>query len=136
MSGGGPALTLGSATLPAFLGCAISFSGVLAQQHEPPKAGTARFGNPTATARTLQGYLYGVLKRIGANELVLDKTEFGDAQVFKIEPKTKYVHDGKPSKLADLKVGDMVFVDAKKDKKTGERIVRKVVTGVNPTRAP
>jgi len=122
--------------LPAFLGCAISFSGVLAQQHEPPKAGTARFGNPTATARTLQGYLYGVLKRIGANELVLDKTEFGDAQVFKIGPKTKYVHDGKPSKLADLKVGDMVFVDAKKDKKTGERIVRKVVTGVNPTRAP
>jgi len=129
-------LTLRSATLPAFLGCAISLSGVPAQQHEPPKAGTARFGDPTGTARTLQGYLYGVVKKIGANELVLDKTQFGDAQVFKLEPKTKYVHDGKPSKLADLKVGDMVFVDAKKDKKTGERTARRVVTGVNPTRAP
>jgi hypothetical protein len=105
-------------------------SGVPAQQHEPPKAGTARFGDPTGTARTLQGYLYGVVKKIGANELVLDKTQFGDAQVFKLEPKTKYVHDGKPSKLADLKVGDMVFVDAKKDKKTGERTARRVVTGV------
>ena len=129
-------MTLRSATLPAFLGCAISLSGVPAQQHEPPKAGTARFGDPTGTARTLQGYLYGVVKKIGTNELVLDKTEFGDAQVFKLEPKTKYVHDGKPSKLADLKVGDMVFVDAKKDKKTGERTARRVVTGVNPTRAP
>ena len=77
-----------------------------------------------------------MVKKIGANELVLDKTEFGDAQVFKLEPKTKYMHDGKPSKLADLKVGDMVFVDAKKDKKTGERIARKVVTGVGLSREP
>jgi hypothetical protein len=123
-------MTLRNAILPAFLGCAISFSGVLAQEQEPPKAGTARFGNPTGTARSLQGYLYGVVKKIGASELVLDKTQFGDAQVFKLEPKTKYMHDGKPSKLADLKIGDMVFVDAKKDKKTGERMVRKVVTGV------
>ena len=129
-------MTLRNAILPAFLIYVISLSGVLAQQHEPPKAGTARFGDPTATARTLQGYLYGVVKKIGTNELVLDKTEFGDAQVFKLEPKTKYIHDGKPSKLADLKVGDMVFVDAKKDKKTGERTARKVVTGVGLSREP
>jgi len=129
-------MTLRSAILPAFLSCALSFSGVLAQEHDPPKAGTARFGNPTGTGRTLQGYLYGVVKKIGTNELVLDKTEFGDAQVFKLEPKTRYVHDGKSSKLADLKVGDMVFVDARKDKKTGERTARKVVTGVGLSREP
>jgi hypothetical protein len=126
-------MTLGRAMGPAFLGCVICLAGGAAQQpHEPPTAATGRFGNPTGTARTLQGYVYGVVKKIGKGDLVLDKTAFGDAQTFKLEPKTKYVHGGKPSKLADLKVGDMVYVDAKKDKKTGEMTARRVVTGVNP----
>ena len=73
---------------------------------------------------------------VGFKELLLDKTEFGDSQVFLLEPKTRFIHDGKPSKRADLKVGDMVFVDAKKNKKTGEMIAKKVVTGVNPTSLP
>ena len=125
------------AVLLAFLACAVSASAGPGQtREEPPKAETARFGNPTATARALQGYVYGVVKKIGTKELLLDKTEFGDSQVFLLEPKTRFIHDGKPSKRADLKVGDMVFVDAKKNKKTGEMIAKKVVTGVNPTSLP
>src|SRR5215472_5757391 len=97
--------------------CAVSLPVGLAQEHEspspsatPPKTDTARFGDPTGTFRTMEGYIYGVVKKIGKNELILDKTPFGDAQTFKLEPKTKYIHDGKPSKLAALKVGDEVFV--------------------------
>ncbi len=117
------------------LGCAVSAPGGLAQT-EPAKPGEPRFGNPTATARTLQGYVYGIIKKIGATELVLDKTEFGDEQTFKLEPKTKYIHDRKPSSLTKLKVGDQVWVDMKKDKKTGEMVAKKVVTGVAPTEVP
>jgi hypothetical protein len=102
---------------------------------KPPRAETARFGDPTSTGRHLQGYVVGVLKKVGKDELILDKTEFGDAQTFKLEPKTKYQNNGKPSQLADLKVGDQVFIDMKRDKKTGDMIAKKVVTGVDPAQA-
>jgi hypothetical protein len=118
------------------LSCFMAVPGAAAQEQEPPKTDTARFGNPTGTARGLQNYIYGVVKKIGKVELVLDKTEFGDAQPFKLEPKTKYVHDGKPSKLGNLKVGDQVFVQIKKDKKTGDMIATKVMTGVQPAKLP
>ena len=36
----------------------------------------------------------------------------------------------KAAELADLKVGDKVFVQIKKDKKTGDMIAKSVVTGV------
>lgn len=125
--------------LAVALGLVLSCSAGLAQDHDtppssaaPPKTDNARFGDPTATGRTLQGYVSGVVKKVGAKELILDKTPYGDAQSFKLEPKTKYVRDGKPSKLGDLKVGDEVFVDTKKEKKTGNLIAKKVVTGVDP----
>jgi hypothetical protein len=105
-------------------------------QHEPPKPATARYGNPTSTARVFQDYLYGVIKKINANELVLEKTKFGVDQAFKLEPKTKYIRDDKPTSLDDLKVGDKVWVDVKKDKKTGELIAKKVVTGMAAALAP
>lgn len=118
--------------LLAPLSCFATSTLVVAQV-DPAKPETARFGNPTSTARTLQSYIYGVVKKIGPSELTLDKTEFGDDQPFKLEPKTKYVRDGKPSTLSNLKVGDKVFVDMKRDKKTGEMIAKKVVTGVAAT---
>jgi len=101
-----------------------------AQEGNPTKAGTARFGDPTSTGRNLQNYIYGVVRNVSKDELILDKTEFGDGHPFKLIPKTKYVRDGKPSKLNDFKVGDKVFVQIKKDKKTGDMIAKSVVTGV------
>jgi hypothetical protein len=117
-------------------GATLVAAGSLTAQTDPSKPQTARFGNPTSIARNLQGYVYGVVKKIGDHELILDKTEFGDNQVFKLEPKTKFIHDGKASSLADLKTGQGVWIDLKREKKTGELIAKKVVTGVDPTRTP
>jgi uncharacterized protein DUF5666 len=102
---------------------------------DAPDRPTARFGNPTSIARIYQDYVYGVVKKIDAkgNELILDKTLFGDDQTFKLQSKTKFIHDGKPSHLGQLKVGDEVYVKVHKNKKTGEMTARKVVSGVMPT---
>jgi hypothetical protein len=102
---------------------------------DTPDKPSSRFGNPTSIARIYQDYVYGVVKKIDAkgNELILDKTVFGDDQVFKLQPKTKFIHDGKPSKLGQLKVGDDVYVKMHKNKKSGEMTAQKVVTGVLPT---
>ncbi len=110
----------------------FAVAGGLAQQ-KTDKPETARFGNPTSTARALQDYIYGVVKQVEKTELVLDKTASGVDEVFKLEPKTKIIRDGKPSTLDDLKIGDQVFVQVKKDKKTGDKLAKKVVTGVPPT---
>jgi hypothetical protein len=105
-------------------------------QQKPVTAGKARFGDPTSTARIYQDYLYGVIKNIDANAMVLEKTKFGIDQTFKFDRKVKFIQDGKPSSLDQLKVGDKVWVDVKKDKKTGELIAKKVVTGMAVTQAP
>lgn len=102
-------------------------------QTEPAKPGEPRFGNPTSTARAFQDYVYGVIKHIEKEGLIVDKTPFGDGQDFKLDRKTKFIRDGKPSTFEGLKVGDKVWILAKADKKTGERAAKKVVTGVGPT---
>jgi hypothetical protein len=99
-------------------------------------AKTARFGDPTSTAQHLQNYVYGVVKKVGKDQLVLDKTMFGDDQPFRIEPKTKYIYDGRTGKLEDFKPGDKVFVQIKKDKKTGDMIAARVVSGLPSTELP
>jgi hypothetical protein len=101
-------------------------------QEEPVKAGTARFGDPTGTARRYENFLYGVIKTIDANGMVLEKTKFGTDQTFKFQPKTKFIHDNKPSSRQDLKVGDKVWVDVQQEKKTGDLYAKKVVTGTMP----
>ena len=98
-------------------------------QHEPVTTDTARFGIPTSTARGYQNYLYGVIKSLNANEIVLSKTKFGVDQTFKLESKTKFIRDKKTISRDMLKIGDQVFVDTRKDKKTGALIAKKVVTG-------
>ena len=107
-----------------------------AVQSEPKRAQTGRFGNPTSTARAFQDYLYGVIKKLDAKQLVLDKTVFGIDQSVLLGPKTKYVHDGKPSSFDRLNVGDQVYVEVKKDKKSGDLIATRVVTGVGATPGP
>ncbi len=115
----------------AFLGCVLGVSNNRAQT-EPAKPGEPRFGNPTSTARTLQDYVYGVIKQIDKEGLIVDKTPFGDGQNFRLDHKTKFLHDGKTSTFEHLKVGDKVWIDVKIDKKTSQMIAKKVVTGVGP----
>lgn len=93
----------------------------------PPQQG--RFGDPTLTGRNLQNFIYGVIKSVGSDEIVCDKTEFGDNQPFKIDRKTRYLRDGQASSPNDLKIGDKTWVKIRKDKKSGDLTALVVVTG-------
>ena len=104
--------------------------GLLAQTREPRKPETARFGNPTSIARQLQDLFYGVIKGLDKNEMVLEKTKFGVDQTIKLKAKTKYIHDGESSTFDRLKVGDQVWLQIKNEKKTGDMIAEKVLSGV------
>lgn len=100
-------------------------------QREPRKPETARFGDPTQLfPRLYEDFVFGFIKKIDKKEMVLEKTKFGVDQTIKFDRKTKYLHDGKPAKLEDLKVGTQVWVDVHEDKKTGEMTAKKVLTGV------
>ncbi len=94
------------------------------------KPDNARFGNPTSIGQKLQGDLYGVIKTINQNEIILDKTKFGVDQNIRLESKTKYFRDGKSSSLDQLKVGDPVYVNVKTDKKSGVMTAKRVTSGV------
>lgn len=108
---------------------AMSLSG-LGQTDGTKKPETARFGNPTTVARQLQDLFYGVIKSLDKNEMVLEKTKFGLDQTIKLNEKTKYIHDGEPGAFDRLKVGDQVWLQIKNDKKTGDMIAEKVLSGV------
>jgi hypothetical protein len=114
--------------IPATL-CLIMAVSATAQ-NKPVKAGTARYGDPTGTARKYQNFLYGVVKTLDANGMVLEKTKVGIDQTLKFQPKTKFIHDNKPSSREDLKVGDQVYVDVHVDKKTGDLYAKQVVSGI------
>lgn len=101
-----------------------------AQSNNPKKPENARFGDPTATARQLQDFFYGVVKSVDKKEMVLEKTKYGTDQTIVLTEKTKFVHDGQPGKLDDLKVGDQVWIRTKDDKKTGDMIAQVVLSGV------
>ncbi len=121
----------------SLLGLTMAAEAAVAQQPQTPTApDTARFGNPTGIARKYQSFLYGVVKTVDQNEMVLEKTKFGIDQAFKFDRKTKFIHDGKPSAWDKLKNGDKVWVDVHKDKKTGDLIAKKVVTGVDVVAMP
>jgi len=75
------------------------------------------------------GFRYGVVKAVDKDEIILTKTDAGVDETFKFNKKTKFIHDGKPSSLDSVRVGDKVWVDAAEDKKTGDSTARKVVSG-------
>lgn len=110
-------------------GCSVA---VWAQRADsaPAPPSNARFGDPSITAPNFQDYHYGVVKSISGSSLICDKTEFGDGQPFRIEKKTKFIYDGKPSAAGDLKAGDKVWVRIRTDKRTGEMTALKVVSGL------
>ncbi len=88
--------------------------------------------NGTGTAGdNYAGYRYGVVKSISGNEIVLTKTDAGMDETFTLNKKTKFIHDGKGSFLDSIKVGDKVWIDAHLDKKSGDSIARKVVSGTS-----
>ncbi len=121
----------------SLLGLAMVAGSAVAQQPQTPtQPDTARFGNPTGIARKYQNFLYGVVKTVDQNEMVLEKTKFGIDQTFKFDRKTKFIHDGKPSARDKLKTGDKVWVDVHKEKKTGDLIAKKVVTGIDVVAMP
>jgi hypothetical protein len=99
-------------------------------QEKTVKAGTARFGDPSGTARKYQNLLSGVIKTVDANGMVLEKTKAGIDQTLKFQPKTKFLRDDKPSSREDLKVGDQVYVEVREDKKTGDLYAKRVLTGI------
>ena len=100
-------------------------------EKQPIVASTGRFGDPTAIARQYEDYQYGVIKIKNPNELILTQTKFGVDQSYKINKKTKFVQDGKTSSFDKLKLGDRIYVDVNTDKKTGDLIAKKVVSGVD-----
>lgn len=110
-------------------GCSMAAWGQRADSAPAPPS-NARFGDPSITAPNFQDYHYGVVKSVNNFTLVCDKTEFGDDQPFKIDKKTKFTHDGKPSAAADLKTGDKVWMKIRTDKRTGDMTALKVVSGV------
>lgn len=113
-------------------GLAVSTAQAQTVQSINAPSATGRWENAISVAGKYQNYIYGVVKKIEKHQIILNKTRFGNNQVFKLERKTKFLDNGKHSTLASLKVGDMVWVDAKIKKKTGEKIARKVITGVGP----
>ena len=88
-----------------------------------PSTGTDTAGNK------FENYHYGVITKVDKDAMVLTKTKAGVDQTIKFNKKTKFVRDGKDSSLKSLKIGDEVWVDVDEDKKTGDLIARKVMTG-------
>jgi hypothetical protein len=119
---------------------AMAAVGVLAMAFGPLALGqrtsapvmpeNGRFGNPNAYARDYQDYLYGVVAKISSSALLLNKTKFGVPTSVRLMAKTKFIRNGKRGSLKQLKTGDMVYVQVKKDKKTGDLMAKKVVSGV------
>jgi hypothetical protein len=97
---------------------------------QPIVSSTGRFGDPSGTAIMYRDYLYGVIKQLNPDEIILTKTKFGVDQTFKVKKKTKIILDGKASTLDKLKVGDKVYIDVDTDKRTGVLSAKKVVDGV------
>jgi len=122
---------MGCVLLGGILAAGTGQAQVVQSPQEPGAAG--RIENGISTAGKYQNYIYGVVKKIGKDEIVLDKTRFGDNQPFKLEHGTKFVRNGKNSSLAEVKIGDMAWVDAKTKKKSEEMIAKKVITGVVAT---
>ena len=73
---------------------------------QPVTSSTGRFGDPTAVAGKYQNYLFGIVKEVNADQVILSKTKYGVDQAFKFTRKTKFLQDGKPSSFDKIKVGE------------------------------
>jgi len=117
-------------------GCLATMAAGPQADKQPIMPNNGRFGDPTSTANKYQGFIYGIVKEKNPNDLTLSKTKFGVDQAFKLTKKTKFTQDGKASSLDKLKVGEGVYIDVETDKKTGDLIAKKVVSGVDIPSVP
>jgi hypothetical protein len=90
---------------------------------------TVRSSGSGTAGDNLKDFRYGVVRTLNKDAMVLTKTNAGVDQTFKFNKKTKFIRDGRGSSLEALKLGDKVWVEANEDKKTGDLIARKVVSG-------
>jgi hypothetical protein len=111
--------------------CLATLAAAPQADKQPIVSSTGRFGDPSTTAIMYRDFMYGVIKELNPNELILTKTKFGTDQSFKLNKKTKFTQDGKPSSFDRLKVGDRIYIDVDTDKKTGVMTAKKVVSGVD-----
>ena len=116
--------------------CVVTLAAAPQSDKQPIVSSTGRFGDPNSVARKYQNYLFGIVKQVNPNEVILAKTKFGIDQAFKFNKKTKFTLDGKPSTFDKLKVGEGVYIDVDTDKKTGELTAKKVVSGVDMPSIP
>lgn len=105
-------------------------------QRNSPDAPRSRFGNPTGIARIYQSYIFGIVKKSGKSQLVVTKTKFGGDQYFRITKGTKFIRNGKKQSRFPLKKGEMVWIDMKRNKKTGQMTAKKVVVGATMSSGP
>jgi hypothetical protein len=116
--------------------CVVALVAAPQSDKQPIVSKTGRFGDPTSVAIKYKDYLFGIVKEVNANEVVLSKTKFGVDQPFKFTKKTKFFLDGKPSSFDKIKVGEGVYIDVDTDKKTGDQLAKKVVCGVDMPKLP
>jgi len=121
----------------AILAASVAMMAAAPQNEKQPIiSSTGRFGDPNSVAQKYRDYLFGIIKEVNPDEVILAKTKYGIDQAFKFNKKTKFTQDGKPSTFDKLKVGEGVYVDVDTDKKTGELIAKKVVSGVEMPSTP
>ena len=57
--------------------CLATLAAAPQSDKQPIVSSTGRFGDPNSVARKYQDFLYGVIKEMNPNELILTKTKFG-----------------------------------------------------------
>ncbi|HTV54835.1 MAG TPA: hypothetical protein VMI06_07950 [Terriglobia bacterium] len=112
------------------VGCITALVAPAQRPNTPVAPQDGRFGDPNVYGRTFQDYLYGVVAKVQKDRLVLTKTIFGVPATIDLNRKTKFVRSGKRSSWSELKAGEMVYVQVKKNKKTGNLTAKKVLSGL------
>lgn len=116
--------------------CVSALAAAPQSDKQPVVSSTGRFGDPSTVAIKYRDYLFGIVKQVDANEVVLTKTKYGVDQPFKFTKKTRFFLDGKPSLVDKVKVGDGIYIDVDVDKKTGDQLAKKVICGVDMPKLP
>lgn len=116
--------------------CLATLAAAPQSDKQPIVANPGRFGDPSSVAIKYRDYLFGIVKEVNASQVILSKTKFGVDQPFKFTKKTKFFQDGKPSSFDKIKVGEGIYIDVDTDKKTGEQLAKKVVSGVDMPKIP
>src|SRR5881397_152767 len=85
-------------------------------------------------AQSGTSHLMGTVTAVKPDTVTI-KMQDGKSEMVMVGKTTKYVKDEKPAKSTDLKVGDMVMINAKMDTKMKMYIAGEVMLGVKDTKA-